>query len=226
MAYKSLQDCIDDLDKSGQLIRIKEEVDPYLEMAAIHLRIFEAKGKAILFEKVKGSNYQAVSNLFGTTERSQFLFRDTLPNVKKMIALKSDPLSAFKNPLKNISVAFAAFKALPKKVSSHHFEKIKISDLPQIQCWEKDGGAFVTLPIVYSEDADKTGVMHSNLGMYRIQLSGNEYIQDKEIGLHYQLHRGIGVHQTKWNNLGKPMKVSIFIGGPPSHSFAAVMPLP
>ncbi len=226
MAYKSLQDCIDDLDKSGQLIRIKEEVDPYLEMAAIHLRIFEAKGKAVLFEKVKGSKYQAVSNLFGTTERSEFIFRDSLENVKKMIALKSDPMQALKKPFQNISVAFAAFKALPKKVTSHHFEKIKISDLPQIQCWEKDGGAFVTLPIVYSEDADKTGVMHSNLGMYRIQLSGNEYVKDKEIGLHYQLHRGIGVHQTKWNNLGKPMKVSIFIGGPPSHSFAAVMPLP
>ena len=226
MAYKSLQDCIDDLDKSGQLIRIKEEVDPYLEMAAIHLCIFEAKGKAVLFEKVKGSKYQAVSNLFGTTERSKFIFRDTLPNVKKMIALKTDPMQALKNPFQNISVAFAAFKALPKKVSSHQFEKIKISDLPQIQCWEKDGGAFVTLPIVYSEDADKPGVMHSNLGMYRIQLSGNDYVQDKEIGLHYQLHRGIGVHQTKWNNLGKPMKVSVFIGGPPSHSFAAVMPLP
>lgn len=82
------------------------------------------------------------------------------------------------------------------------------------------------MPIVYSEDADKPGAMHSNLGMYRIQLSGNDYIQDKEIGLHYQLHRGIGVHQTKWNKLGKPMKVSVFIGGPPSHSFAAVMPLP
>ena len=226
MAYKSLQECIDDLDKSGQLIRIKEEVDPFLEMAAIHLRIFEAKGKAILFEKVKGSKYQAVSNLFGTTTRSQYLFRDTLPNVKKMIALKSDPMSAIKNPIQNISVALAAWKALPKKVSAHSFEKIKISDLPQIQCWEKDGGAFVTLPIVYSEDADKPGAMHSNLGMYRIQLSGNDYIQDKEIGLHYQLHRGIGVHQTKWNKLGKPMKVSVFIGGPPSHSFAAVMPLP
>jgi 4-hydroxy-3-polyprenylbenzoate decarboxylase len=195
-------------------------------MAAIHLRIFEAKGKAILFEKVKGSRYQAVSNLFGTTTRSQYLFRDTLPNVKKMIALKSDPMSAIKNPIQNIGVALAAWKALPKKVSSHSFEKINISDLPQIQCWEKDGGAFVTLPIVYSEDADKPGAMHSNLGMYRIQLSGNDYIQDKEIGLHYQLHRGIGVHQTKWNKLGKPMKVSVFIGGPPSHSFAAVMPLP
>ena len=221
-----MQDCIDDLEKSGQLIRIKEEVDPYLEMAAIHLRIFEAKGKAVLFEKIKGSEYQAVSNLFGTTERSKFLFRDTLDNVKKMIALKSDPMSALKNPFKNIGVALSAFKALPKKVSSHPFEKIKISDLPQIQCWEKDGGAFVTLPIVYSEDADKPGVMNSNLGMYRIQLSGNEYVKDKEIGLHYQLHRGIGVHQTKWNNAGKPMKVSVFIGGPPSHSFAAVMPLP
>lgn len=226
MKYKSLQECIDDLDKSGQLIRITEEVDPYLEAAAIHLRIHEAKGKAILFEKIKGSKYRAVSNLFGTTSRSEFIFRDTLPAVKKMIALKSDPMQALKNPIQNIGVALAAWKALPKKVSSHSFEKIKISDLPQIHCWEKDGGAFVTLPIVYTEDADKPGAMHSNLGMYRIQLSGNDYVQDKEIGLHYQLHRGIGVHQTKWNKKGMPMKVSVFIGGPPSHSFAAVMPLP
>ncbi|MCC6571332.1 MAG: UbiD family decarboxylase [Chitinophagales bacterium] len=226
MSYASLQSCLEDLEKNGQLLRIKEEVDPYLEMASIHLRIHEAGGKAILFEKVKGSKYQAVSNLFGTTERSKFIFRDTLAPVQKMIALKTDPMKALKHPLQNISVAFAALKALPKKVSSHQFEKIKISDLPQIQCWEKDGGAFVTLPVVYTEDPDMPGVMNSNLGMYRIQLSGNDYLQDKEIGLHYQLHRGIGVHQTKWNKLGKPMKVSIFVGGPPSHSFAAVMPLP
>ncbi|HQO32513.1 MAG TPA: UbiD family decarboxylase, partial [Chitinophagales bacterium] len=202
MSYASLQSCLEDLEKNGQLLRIKEEVDPYLEMASIHLRIHEAGGKAILFEKVKGSKYQAVSNLFGTTERSKFIFRDTLAPVQKMIALKTDPMKALKHPLQNISVAFAALKALPKKVSSHQFEKIKISDLPQIQCWEKDGGAFVTLPIVYTEDPDMPGVMNSNLGMYRIQLSGNDYLQDKEIGLHYQLHRGIGVHQTKWNKLG------------------------
>lgn len=89
-----------------------------------------------------------------------------------------------------------------------------------------DGGAFVTLPQVYSEDIDKPGIMNANLGMYRIQLNGNDYILNKEIGLHYQLHRGIGVHQSKANKLGKPLKVSIFIGGPPSHSVAAVMPLP
>jgi 4-hydroxy-3-polyprenylbenzoate decarboxylase len=89
-----------------------------------------------------------------------------------------------------------------------------------------DGGAFITLPQVYSEDIDKPGIMNSNLGMYRIQLTGNDYVLNKEIGLHYQLHRGIGVHQTKSNKKNSPLKVSIFVGGPPSHTLAAVMPLP
>jgi 4-hydroxy-3-polyprenylbenzoate decarboxylase len=89
-----------------------------------------------------------------------------------------------------------------------------------------DGGPFVTLPAVYTEDLDKPGVMQSNLGMYRIQLGGNDYVPDKEIGLHYQLHRGIGVHQTKANAKGQPLKVSIFVGGPPANIFSAVMPLP
>ncbi|WP_457832111.1 UbiD family decarboxylase domain-containing protein, partial [Staphylococcus aureus] len=70
------------------------------------------------------------------------------------------------------------------------------------------------------------GVMQANLGMYRIQLTGNEYLPNKEIGLHYQLHRGIGVHQTKANKKGLPLKVSCFVGGPPAHTVAAVMPLP
>lgn len=227
MGYKNLQSCIDDLEKNGHLIRIKEEVDPHLEMAAIHLRVFQAGGPAILFEKIKGCQFQAVSNLFGSLERSQFLFRDTLGNVKKMVELKNDPVKAIKNPFQNIGVFFNAIKALPKKVSKNkEFIEGKISDLPLIQCWPMDGGAFVTLPLVYTEDIDDPGVMKSNLGMYRIQLSGNEYEQDKEIGLHYQLHRGIGVHQTKANQKGEPLKVSIFVGGPPSLTLAAVMPLP
>lgn len=226
MGYVSLKDCIEDLEKTGQLVRISEEVDPYLEMAAIHLRVYSKKGPAILFEKVKGTHFAAVSNLFGTTERSHFLFRDTFHAVQEMIALKSDPIKVIKNPLKYLRTAIQATKALPKKVNSHNFIEINVSDLPQVQCWPMDGGAFVTLPLVYSEDPDKPGVMASNLGMYRIQLSGNQYIQNKEVGLHYQLHRGIGVHQTKWNQLDKPMKVSIFVGGPPSLTFSAVMPLP
>ena len=229
MAYSSLEACLLDLERTGQLLRIKEQVDPYLEMAAIHLRVFEQKGPAILFENVKGSKYRAASNIFGTIERSQFIFRDTLPKVKQLIDIKIDPTAAIKNPLKSLAALPAALNALPNKNPISKpvlFEEINISDLPLIHHWSMDGGAFVTLPQVYTEDADKPGIGHSNLGMYRIQLNGNDYILNKEVGLHYQLHRGIGVHQTKANKKGLPLKVSCFVGGPPAHSVAAVMPLP
>ena len=229
MAYSSLEACLLDLEKNGQLVRIKEEVDPQLEMAAIHLRVHEAGGPALLFENVKGSRFRAASNIFGTLDRSRFIFRDSLEQVRKLIDLKNNPVEALKHPFQNASAAFAALKALPLKNPAFKpvmAEEIRIEDIPQIQHWPHDGGAFVTLPQVYSEDIDQPGIMHANLGMYRIQLSGNNYIPNKEIGLHYQLHRGIGVHQTKANGKGQPLKVSVFAGGPPSHTVAAVMPLP
>lgn len=229
MSYSSLEACLLDLERTGQLLRIKEQVDPNLEMAAIHLRVYEQKGPAILFENVKGSKFRAASNIFGTLERSQFIFRDTLPKVKQLIDIKIDPTAAIKNPLKSLAALPAALNALPNKNPISKpvlFEEINISDLPLIHHWSMDGGAFVTLPQVYTEDADKPGIGNSNLGMYRIQLDGNDYILNKEVGLHYQLHRGIGVHQTKANKKGLPLKVSCFVGGPPAHSVAAVMPLP
>ncbi|WP_416438420.1 UbiD family decarboxylase [Phnomibacter sp. MR] len=229
MAYASLEACLIDLEKNGHLIRIKEAVDPHLEMAAIHLRVYDAQGPALLFENVKGSKYRAASNIFGTLDRSKFIFRDTLAQVQQMVQLKNDPMKALKSPIKNFGTGLAAIKALPLKnpLSKPVLDnEIRISDLPLIQHWPMDGGAFVTLPQVYSEDIDQPGIMKANLGMYRIQLSGNEYEMDKEIGLHYQLHRGIGVHQTKANRKGQPLKVSCFVGGPPSHTVSAVMPLP
>jgi 4-hydroxy-3-polyprenylbenzoate decarboxylase len=229
MAYSSLEACLLDLEKNGQLIRIKEETDPTLQMAAIHLRVFESKGPALLFENVKGSTYRAASNIFGTLERSRFIFRNTLQQVEELIQLKKNPITAFKHPFKYSSAALSALKAIPLKnpirtpvLSSN----IQIKDLPFIQHWPMDGGAFITLPQVYTEDIDSPGIMHANLGMYRIQLNGNQYLENKEIGLHYQLHRGIGIHQTKANQKGQPLKVSIFVGGPPANTVAAVMPLP
>lgn len=226
--YRNLEECLIDLEKNGHLVRIKEEVDPYLEMAAIHMRVHAQKGPALLFEKVKGSRFRAASNIFGTIDRSRFIFRDTWKSVEQIIALRNDPLAALKKPFQNIGTALAAFKALPSKRSfpSSDFEEIKISDLPLVHHWPMDGGAFVTLPQVYTEDADKPGIMNANLGMYRIQLTGNDYELNKEIGLHYQIHRGIGVHQSKANAKGIPLKVSCFVGGHPAHTLAAVMPLP
>lgn len=229
MAYQSLEAALLDLEKNRQLVRITEEVDPYLEMASIHLRVYEAGGPALLFEQVKGSRFRAASNIFGTLERSKFLFRDTLNQVQQLIALKNDPIKGLKQPFKHAGAALAAVKALPMRNPSTKpvlAQQISISDIPGIHHWPMDGGAFVTLPQVYSEDIDQPGIMKSNLGMYRIQLTGNEYILNEEIGLHYQLHRGIGVHQTKANKKGQPLKVSVFVGGPPAHTVSAVMPLP
>jgi 4-hydroxy-3-polyprenylbenzoate decarboxylase len=226
--YKSTIDLVNDLEKNGHLVRLKEEVDPNLEMAAIQLRVYEKGGPAILFENIKGCEFMAVSNLFGTPERSEFIFRNTFEKVQQLIELKNNPLSLLKAPIENFSLAMLARKSLPKKVNSlpSHFKETTIDKLPLIKCWPNDGGAFITLPQVYSEDPSNEGVMNSNLGMYRIQLNGNDYKLNEEVGLHYQIHRGIGVHQTKADKLGKPLKVSIFIGGPPAHTLAAVMPLP
>jgi 4-hydroxy-3-polyprenylbenzoate decarboxylase len=229
MNYSSLEECLLDLEKHNHLVRIKEEVDPYLEMAAIHLRVYEAGGPALLFENVKGSKYRAASNIFGSLDRSKFIFRNTFKAVQRLIQLKNDPINAIKHPFLNANAGLAALKALPLKNPSSKpvlANEVRISDLPLIHHWPNDGGAFVTLPQVYTEDIEQPGIMKANLGMYRIQLTGNEYELNKEIGLHYQLHRGIGIHQTKANKQGQPLKVSCFVGGPPSHTLSAVMPLP
>jgi 4-hydroxy-3-polyprenylbenzoate decarboxylase len=230
LSYRSLSACVADLERSGQLVRIEQEVDPYLEMASIHMRVYAAAGPALLFTRVKGTRFPAVSNLFGTLERSKYLFRDTLERVQALVELKYDPVRAVKAPLRYARVVPTALAALPRRVRFRRAPATRnrsvISALPQIVNWPKDGGPFITLPQVYTEDVARPGVMQANLGMYRIQLAGNEYVQDREIGLHYQIHRGIGVHQAKANAAGRPLKVSIFVGGPPAHTLSAVMPLP
>jgi 4-hydroxy-3-polyprenylbenzoate decarboxylase len=227
--YSSLRDAVRDLERHGMLLRIQEEVDPNLEIAEIHRQVFDRQGPAILFERVKGSPFQAVSNIYGTFERTAFLFRHTLEAVKRVIELKKDPTNFLQHPGRYLGAPFTALSALPMKSrfgAPVTWGETTIDKLPQIKSWPMDGGAFVTMPQVFTEDPDKPGAMGGNLGMYRIQLSGNDYIQNEEIGLHYQLHRGIGVHHTKYNQLDQPFRCSVFVGGPPSHAFSAIMPLP
>ena len=101
-----------------------------------------------------------------------------------------------------------------------------ISQLPQLQSWPDDGGAYVTLPQVYTEDPDEPGFARSNLGMYRVQLSGGQYQRDREVGLHYQIHRGIAAHHAAALRRNELLRVNVFVGGPPAMTVAAVMPLP
>ena len=229
MGHKSLNDCIKDLDQAGQLLRIPFEVDPNLEMAEIHRRIFDAKGPAILFEKVKGSPFRAVSNIYGTYERTEYLFRDTIKMVQKVTQLKINPMLLLKKPGKYMPAAFTALRGLPRKVRGRtpvEYGTTTIDKIPQVKSWPMDGGAFVTCPQVFTMAPNNKNIMESNLGMYRVQLSGNDYIQNEEIGMHYQLHRGIGVHHTAYNKSQEPFRASVFIGGPPAHTFGAIMPMP
>ena len=113
MGYSSLKESILDLEKNNQLLRIKSQVDPDLEMAEIHRRIFEQKGPALLFEHVKNSPFKAVSNIYGTYERTDFLFRKEMKKVKKVIELKIDPARILKEPLRYIGTPFTAVKGLP-----------------------------------------------------------------------------------------------------------------
>ncbi len=227
LAYSSLSESIQDLEPH-QLLRIAEPCNPMLEMAEIHRRIHDVQGPAILFEKVIGSPFPALSNLYGTRERTAYLFRHQLEGVQKLIQLKADPASFFKDPVKYLSTPFTALQGLPMKALKKPIlhAQTTLSQLPQIVSWPKDGGAFITLPQVMTLAPGDQRMMNSNIGMYRIQLSGNEYIADREVGMHYQLHRGIGIHHTLYNKSAEEFKVTIFVGGPPSHAFAAIMPLP
>jgi 4-hydroxy-3-polyprenylbenzoate decarboxylase len=227
MGYRSLREALLDLERHRHLVRVREEVDPYLEMAEIQRRAYLSQAPALLYENVKGSRFEAVSNLFGTLERARFLFRDSLEPVKRVVRIKADPANAWRSPRGLAEAPWTALRSLPRSVSSGPVLRNRgaIEDIPRIQSWPDDGGPFITLPQVYTEHPDGGGAMQSNLGMYRVQLAGNRY-GTGEVGLHYQIHRGIGIHHAAAVRRREPLRVSIFVGGPPAHTLAAVMPLP
>ncbi|NOX54211.1 MAG: UbiD family decarboxylase [Planctomycetes bacterium] len=228
MGYRTLRQCLEDLRRIGQLVEIDEEVDPHLEVAEIQRRVYAAGGPAVLYKRVKGCRFPLVSNLFGTLDRARFLFRDTLDAVQRLIELKIDPGEFLKRPWRYRRVPLIAWCMRPRRVRSGPVLKnqIRIDELPQVHHWPEDGGAYITLPQVYTEDPARPGFAHSNLGMYRVQISGGRYQPNREVGLHYQIHRGIGVHHATAIERGEPLRVNIFVGGPPAMTLAAVMPLP
>lgn len=228
MGYRNLRACVDDLERTGQLVRVDHELDPRLEIAEVQQRVFRKRGPAVLFTRVRGCAFPVLANLFGTVERARFLFRDELELVRRLIRLKIDPHSAIQRPWRHLRLASAALHMLPRRVRRAPVlaHETTISQLPRIVNWPDDGGPFITLPLVYTEHPDHPGWRKSNLGMYRVQLAGNEYISDREVGMHYQIHRGIGVHHAAAIATGEPLRVNIAVGGPPALMLAAVMPLP
>jgi len=228
VGYQNLTQCLADLESRGELVRISQEVDPNLEIAAIQRRVYQVQGPALLFTRVKGCAFPMAGNIFGTLERARFIFRDTLESLESLVKLKVDPFELLKRPWKLASLPRALRNAIPKKVSTGPVlaKETYTSSLPQLRSWPKDGGGYITLPQVYTESIKKPGFAHSNLGMYRVQLSGGSFKPNEEVGLHYQIHRGIGYHHAQAIDAEVPLRVNVFVGGPPAMTIAAIMPLP
>lgn len=227
MGPRNLAETVAILQRNHQLVRVTAEVDPHLEIAEIQRRLYRARGPALLFERAKGCAFPILANLYGTTDRMRLLFRSELETVRRLVELKADPDALRSRPWRYWKVPFSLLAARPKTRRSGPVlrHRTTLAGLPPIQCWPKDGGAFVTLPAVYTEHPDRPGWSKSNLGMYRVQISGNDY-EPNECGLHYQIHRGIGAHHAAAVRRGERLRVNVIVGGPPALAVSAVMPLP
>ncbi|MFI5297899.1 MAG: UbiD family decarboxylase [Polyangiales bacterium] len=230
MPHASLRDAIVDLERCDDLLRISDEIDPRLVAGEIQRRAYRAGGPALLFARVKGTDLPMVANLFGTLARAKYLFRDTLDAVAALVDAKVDPQDLLRRlaPLSRLPKVVRHLVPLPvpRRFAPVLARETTLSALPQLVSWPRDGGPFITLPLVYSEHPDHPGARRSNLGMYRVQIAGNDYVTDREAGLHYQIHRGIGVHHAAAIERGERLQVSVHVGGPPALTLAAIMPLP
>lgn len=228
MGYRNLQQCVADLERRGMLARIETPLEPRLEIGAVQRRVYRKGGPALLFTKPVNCSFPMLGNLFGTLERTRFIFRDTLDDIRRLVEMKVHPLSFLKHPLDAVRVSLAARRLFPSLTSSAPVLECRttLSQLPQLVSWPRDGGAFITLPQVYSERPSRPGFAASNLGMYRVQISGASYEPDRQAGLHYQIHRGIAGHHAEAIASGEPLRVNVFVGGAPAMTMAAIMPLP
>ncbi len=228
MAHNILYDLrsfIDLLRHENQLLVINEEVDPNLEIAEIHRRVIAQQGPALLFTNVKGSSFPVVTNLFGTARRLELAFGSRPQKfVQNLVNLTESimPLKA-KKLWDNRNLFMDGLKiGLKNKKHGPILENCqsppRLSSLPMLTSWHSDGGAFVTLPLVYTEHPAGKG---HNLGMYRIQRH-----DDTTTGIHWQIHKGGGYHYHEAEKLNQSLPMTLYIGGPPALMLAAIAPLP
>ncbi len=223
----NLRQYLDTLHQENELLVIDTEVDPYLEIAEIHRRVIDSKGPALLFTKVKGSSFPVVTNLFGTNRRLELAFGSKPMNfVADLVKLAEQAMPpSFSTVRQAAPLALQALKIGLKNVKpgaapilENLQQPARMTELPMLTSWHSDGGAFVTLPLVYTEHPDGHG---HNLGMYRI----HRY-DDTNAGIHWQIHKGGGYHYTAAEEKNQSLPMTLFIGGPPALMLSAIAPLP
>lgn len=227
MAYKNLHNFITALEKAGELKHITAEVDPYLEITEIADRMSKTGGPALLFEKVKGSLYPVLINAFGSYKRMQMaLHCDSFDDIGQKIynLITMQPPKTLTEKIKALLMLKDVASLMPKQVSKAPCQKHVVTDgalldaLPILTCWPKDGGPFVTLPIVITKDPE-TGIQ--NAGMYRMHKFSNT-----TTGMHWQYNKDGARHYRKYCQLQQRMPVAVALGGSPAITYAATAPLP
>ena len=225
--HTNLRSFIEQLRKEKQVVEIKAEVDPYLELAEIHRRVIDEQGPALLFTNVKGSRFPVVTNLFGTPKRVEMsvgprpekILKKAVHALDKLIPPKLSNLWAERDWLLGIARS-GMNNVSPKKapVLQVKQDPVNLTELPVLTCWPEDGGPFVTLPLVYTEHPR---TKEHNLGMYRIQVYSEE-----QTGMHWQIHKGGGFHFYEAEQSEKALPVTLMLGGPPALVIAAITALP
>ena len=223
--HASLRSFIDQLRREDEIVEITAEVDPNLELAEIHRRVVAAGGPALLFRNVKGAQLPLVTNLYGTARRVEFAFGDrgqkflerlvhvaetaVPPTLSKIWDARDIPATLLRVGMSRRSRG--PVTEVVEKGGS-------LDALPIITSWPDDGGPFLTWPLVYTEHpADQ----RHNLGVYRMQKHSAQ-----SLGIHWQIHKGGGYHLHEAEAANQPLPVTVFLGGPPALTAAAIAPLP
>jgi 4-hydroxy-3-polyprenylbenzoate decarboxylase len=230
MAYKNQQQFIEALERAGELVRIKTYVNPKLEMAEITDRMSKQPngGKALLFEN-SGYEFPVLMNAYGSEKRMSMALGvthldDVAKQIENLFKLLASPKEGIIDKLKLLPKLNQFASWIPKvKNGRGECQKIimtepDITKLPVITCWPKDGGPFVTLPIIHTKDPNTNT---RNVGMYRMQVFGPALT-----AMHWHKHKVSAKHFNEYKKLGKKMPVAVALGGDPVYAYSATAPLP
>lgn len=231
MAYRDQQQFIEVLEREGELIRIKTYVDPKLEIAEITDRISKTSGggKALLFENT-GYDFPVLMNAYGSEKRMCLALGvkhldDITSEIEGLFKLLTSPKESLLDKLKMLPMLGQFASWMPKVVKGRgDCQQVVITDnpditkIPVITCWPKDGGPFVTLPVIHTKDPNTNS---RNVGMYRMQVFGPTLT-----GMHWHKHKVSAKHFNEYKALGKKMPVAVALGGDPVYAYSATAPLP
>ncbi len=226
MAYSSLRDFVSLLERKGQLLRISQSVSQDLEITEISDRMIKGGGPALLFENVAGHKTPVLTNAFGSMQRIAWALgaqdvEEIAGRIRELLDFKAPEGMVEKAML--LPKLFELSRYLPRQVKSGPCQEVvqspgDLDSLPVCKCWPKDGGRFVTLPMVITRDP-RTGVR--NVGMYRLQINDRT-----STGMHWQVHKDGARHHRDHRQMGQRMEVAVALGGNPAHTFAALAPVP